>query len=56
MRGRSRRKEPEPLEVRSWAGYPNYVCRRCDFATLDRELALQHVLERHAMKKENTND
>jgi len=44
-------KPEEPFTVTTWAGHPNYECRRCSFKTLDREEAVQHVIDRHAIKE-----
>ena len=44
-------KAPEPFITGTWEGHPNYQCSRCAFKTLDREEAVQHVIDRHAIKE-----
>jgi hypothetical protein len=47
----ARAKEPKPLSEGSWAGHTNYECTRCGFKSLDREAALEHILNKHAIKE-----
>lgn len=50
-RPRAKAKEPTPLNVGTWAGHPNYECTRCGYKSLDRQAALEHILNRHAIKE-----
>jgi hypothetical protein len=46
-----RQKAKPALIEESWGGRTNYRCSRCPFASLDRELALEHVLGRHGVRE-----
>jgi hypothetical protein len=51
-RKRPTKREPKPLREGSWAGHTNYECTRCGFKSLDRDTALEHILNKHAIKEE----
>jgi len=37
----------EPYTVGDWNGYPCYQCSACPFASLEEEVLLLHIAQRH---------
>jgi len=35
------------FRIDDWAGYPNYHCPHCDFASLNEDYVIDHILEAH---------